>query len=118
MKPIDAPMNLSLDDLRPLSFEEAADDPDLLSAAVRYTPGEWDTTMGRVIEGTMRDVLTDAPLRVTVDFLAPDGDWMRLTGLLVAFTAAGDAVFVGGDRGQKPTQCKTVPLEDIYTLAF
>lgn len=119
MTPIDATAQLTLDDLRPLAFEEAADDPSILSARIEYTPGEWDTTMGRLIETTMRDFLDDAPMRVTVVYLTPDeGDWMRLTGELVALTAAGDAVFLGGDRGQKPTQRKTVPLEDIYTLAF
>lgn len=119
MKPIDATNCLTLDDLRPMALEESADDPDRLSAVIRYTPGEWDATMGRLIEATMRDFLEDAPMRVTVEYLTPDeGDWMRLTGELVALTAAGDAVFLGGDHGQKPTQRKTVPLEDIYTLAF
>lgn len=118
MQPIDATTTLSLDDLRPMALEESADDPDHLSAVIRYTPGEWDTTMGRLIEATMRDFLEDAPMRVTVEYLTIEGDWMRLTGELVALTAGGDAVFLGGDRGQQPTQRKTVPLEDIYTLAF
>ncbi|TCJ72780.1 UNVERIFIED_ORG: hypothetical protein EDC92_12416 [Dietzia maris] len=119
MKPIDATNCLTLDDLRPLALEEAADDPAILGAVIRHTPGEWDTTMGRLIESTMRDFLDDAPMRVTVEYLTPDeGDWMRLTGELVALTADGDAVFLGGDRGQNPTQRKTIPLEDIYTLAF
>ena len=118
MNPIDATNCLALDDLRPLALEEAADDPAILGAVIRHTPGEWDTTMGRLIEATMRDFLDDAPMRVTVEYLTIEGDWMRLTGELVALTAGGDAVFLGGDRGQKPTQRKTVPLEDIYTLAF
>lgn len=119
MNPIDVTAQLTLDDLRPLAFEEAADDPSILSARIEYTPGEWDTTMGRLVETTMRDLLADAPIRVTVEYLTVEcGDWMRLTGELVALTEGGDAVFLGGDRGQKPTQRKTVPLEDIYALAF
>ena len=119
MNPIDATNCLALDDLRPLALEEAADDPDHLSAVIRYTPGEWDATMGRLVETTMRDFLDDAPIRVTIDYLTADGgDWMRLTGELVALTADGDAVFVGGDRGQEPTQRTTVSVEDIYTIAF
>ena len=118
MEPIDATPGLMLDDLRPLAFEESADDPAILSALVRYTPGEWGATMGRLVGAALRDLLRDAPMRVTIDFLDPAGDWMCLTGELVALTAEGDAVFVGGERGQQPTQRKTVPVDDIYTLAF
>lgn len=119
MNPIDATPQLRLDDLRPLAFEEAADDPDILSTRIQYTPGEWEATMGRAVEACLRDLLLDAPMRVTIDYLTPDdGDWMRLTGELAALTADGDAVFLGGERGQEPTQRKTVPVEDIYTLAF
>lgn len=118
MNPIDATPQLRLDDLRPLAFEEAADDPAILSTRIEYTPGEWDTTMRRVVEACLRDLLLDASMRVTIDYLAPEGDWMRLTGELSALTADGGAVFLGGERGQEPTQRKTVPVEDIYTLAF
>lgn len=119
MTPIDATAQLTLDDLRPLAFDEAADDPIILSARIEYTPGEWDASMQKVVESVMRDFLDDAPMRVTIDYLTADGgDWMRLTGELVALTGDGKAVFVGGDRGQQPTQRKTVPVDDIYTLAF
>lgn len=119
MESIDATTKLDLDSLRPLALEEAADDPAVLSSRIEYTPGEWDTTMGRLVEAALRDLLLDAPMRVTVDYLTPDGgDWMRLTGELAALTAEGDAVFLGGERGQEPTQRKTIPVEDIYTLAF
>lgn len=118
MKPVDATESLVLDDLRPLAVEEAADDPAILSSRIQYTPGEWETTMGRVIEAAMRDLLLDAPMRVTIDYLTAEGDWMRLTGELAALTEGGGAVFLGGERGQKPTQRTTILLEDIYTLAF
>lgn len=121
--PIDATDRLEPDDLRPIALEEDADNPDECGALLRHEPGEWATTMNPAIVAVMRDLLTDAPMRVTIDYLDAecgdmDSDWMRLTGELVALTADGNAVFVGGQQGTEPTQRKEVPVEDIYTLAF
>ena len=118
MTPIDATDGLQFDDLWPLAFGEAADDPGRDRAVLSHTPGEWTGTMNPLIVAAMRDLLEEAPLRVTLDYRDRNNTDNRVSGELVALTAAGRAVLVGGTRGEAPTERIQVPTCDIYLLAF